>query len=340
MRVATLEIAPSGSRALDAGLVSAALRQRGVAAVVGEDGDTVSARVAVTPDGDLVVAVEGVISRTAPQPVLNSLAREWAADVLLDAPDLFLIGRGPDAVGAIPAAPTAREDPIRVHVILGAHAGASESLVQQLEASVTVVGAEGAWLVVPHGGGRHAWAPVQRPVVSVSSVRSGVVVEVFTAAGLAALPAQERMRGRGIPDLTLSWPARWVPVLPDDGPAGEVQRMLRRAGLAWIPELADERPVLQELGLTRTALDRVRRLENDDDLVRRLAQTFHLPEIVEDLVRGRVDIGSVPGARRLERTEWGRRARDLTTRPSLWSRLFRRGRNDEGPGDRGRAGPS
>ncbi|MFI8633046.1 hypothetical protein ACIGEP_10660 [Microbacterium sp. NPDC077663] len=335
-----LDIAPSGGADLNLERVSAALRKRGVAAVVGEEDGTVTARVALTTGGDLVVESGDSLTATAPQPVLDALARDWSADVLLEAGDLFLVGRGRGAADEAPVTAPVQDHPVRVHVVRGDHAGSRAALPQQLEASVTVVEAEGALIVMPHGHSRDAWPPAQRPVVTISRTRTSVVVEVFSAAGLAAFPDAERMRGRGIPDLTLSWPARWFPVLPEVGTAGEVQRMLCQAALERIPELPDEGPVLEELRLTRPELDRLRSLQNDGALAGHIVRTFHLPGVVDDIVLRRVDVDALPGARRIERTEWGRRAWELTARPSLWSRLFRRGGNDEGPGDRGRAGPS
>lgn len=324
VRAAILDIAPSSGVVLDVVTVSAALRERGVVAVVGEEDGVVTARVAVTPSGGLVVASQESLFDTAPQPVLDALARTWGADVLLEAQDLFLVARGRGAEEDA-ATRLVNDEVVRVHVVLGTHAQPYASLSRQLEASVTAAEAGGALLVMAHERGRDAWPPAQRPVVTISRSRTSVLVEVFSVAGLAAFPDTERMRGRGIPDLTLSWPARWMSVLGDDGPAGEVLRSLRQASLERIPELMDEREVLAELQVTQFELDRLRRFENDDDLVGRIVRTFHLPEIVGDIVTSRTEIGSVPGAQRVERTDWGRRARELTTRPSLWSRLFRRG---------------
>ncbi len=339
LTIATIDIAPSRT-VLTIDAVRAALRQRGIPAVVGDEDGTVIARVALTPDGQVVVASDGTVTSTAPESVLDSLAAEWWADVLLESDGLFLVGRGRDAADPPPSTPPVRELPFRVYVLLGERVTGLTSLAEQLEASVTVAEVDGAAIVVAHGHVRDSWPPAQRPMVALTRTRTGLTMEVFSAAGLAALPEDERMRGRGIPDLTLSWPARWVPVLPEEGWTGEVQRMLRTAAVERMSELVDDRPVLDELRVTPADLERLRRCDNDDDLPGHLTRLLRLPAVVEDLVRGRADIADLPGARRSERTDAGRRAWELASRPSWWARMFRWRGNDEGPGDRGRAGPS
>lgn len=339
LTIATIDIAPSRT-VLTIDAVRAALRQRGIPAVVGDEDGTVIARVALTPDGQVVVASDGTVTSSAPESVLEALAAEWSADVLLECDGLLFVGRGRDAADLPPSTPPMRDLPLRVYVLMGERVTGLTSLAQQLEASVTVAEVDGAAVVVAHGHVRDSWPPAQRPVVALIRTRTGLTVEVFSAAGLAALPEKERMRGRGIPDLTLSWPARWVPVLPGEGWTGEVQRMLRTAAVERMSDLADDRPVLDKLRVTRATFEHLRRCDNDDDLPGHLTRALRLPAVVEDLVRGRADIADLPGARRSERTDAGRRAWELTSRPSWWSRMFRRRGNDEGPGDRGRAGPS
>ena len=339
LTIATIDIAPSRTvPTIDA--VRAALRERMIPAVVGDEDGTVIARVALTPDGHVVIASDGTVASTAPEPVLDSLAAELSADVLLESDGLFLVGRGRDAADPPPSTPPIRELSLRVYVLMGERVTGLTSLAQQLEASVSVAEVGGRAVVVAHGHVRDSWPPAQRPVVALTRTPTGLTVEVFSVTGLAALPAEERMRGRGIPDLTLSWPARWVPVLPEEGRTGEVQRMLRTAAVERMTELADDRPVLDELRVTTDDLERLRRCDNDDDLPVHLTRALRLPAVVADLVRGRADITDLPGARRNERTDEGRRAWELASRPSWWSRLLRRRGNDEGPGDRGRAGPS
>lgn len=339
LTIATIDIAPSRT-VLTIDAVRAELQERMIPAVVGDEDGTVIARVALTPDGRMVIASDGTVASTAPEPVLDALAAEWSADVLLESDGLFLVGRGRDAADPPPSTSPMRDLPLRVYVLMGERVTGLTSLAQQLEASVTVAEVDGAAIVVAHGHVRDSWPPAQRPVVALTRTPTGLTVEVFSAAGLAALPEKERMRGRGIPDLTLSWPARWVPVLPEEGWTGEVQRMLRTAAVERMTELADDRPVLDELRVTRADVDYLRRCDNDDDLPGHLTRALRLPAVVEDLVRGRADIADLPGARRSERTDAGRRAWELTSRPSWWARMFRRRGNDEGPGDRGRAGPS
>lgn len=339
LTIATIDIAPSRT-VLTIDAVRAGLRERMIPAVVGDEDGTVIARVALTPDGQVVVASDGTVTSTAPESVLDALAAEWSADVLLESDGLFLVGRGRDAADPPPSTSPMRDLPLRVYVLMGERVTGLTSLVQQLEASVTVAEVDGAAIVVAHEHVRDSWPPAQRPVVALTRTRTGLTMEVFSAAGLAALPEKERMRGRGIPDLTLSWPARWVPVLPEEGWTGEVQRMLRTAAVERMSELADDRPVLDELRVTRAAFEHLRRCDNDDDLPGHLTRALRLPAVVEDLARGRADVADLPGARRSERTDAGRRAWELASRPSWWSRLLRRRGNDEGPGDRGRAGPS
>lgn len=339
LTIATIDIAPSRT-VLTIDAVRAALRERMIPAVVGDEDGTVVARVALTPDGQLVIASDGTVTSTAPEPVLDSLVAELSADVLLESDGLFLVGRGRDAAELPPPSTSPiRDVPFRVYVLMGERVTGLTSLAQQLEASVTVAEVDGAAIVVAHGHVRDSWPPAQRPVVALTRTRTGLTVEAFSAAGLAALPEDERMRGRGIPDLTLSWPARWVPVLQEEGWTEEVQRMLRTAAIERMSELVDDRPVLDELRVTPADLERLRRCDNDDGLPGHLTRALRLPAVVEDLVRGRADIADLPGARRSERTDAGRRAWELASRPSWWSRLLRRSGNDEGPGDRGRAGP-
>lgn len=339
LTIASIDIAPSQTVVtIDA--VRAALRERMIPAVVGDEDGTVIARVALTPDSQMVIASDGTVTSTAPEPILDSLAAEWSADVLLESDGLFLVGRGRDAADLTPSTSPMRDLPLRVYVLMGERVTSLTPLAQQLEASVTVAEVDGAAIVVAHEHVRDFWPPAQRPVVALTRTRTGLTVEVFSGAGLAALPEKERMRGRGIPDLTLSWPARWVPVLSEEGWTGEVQRMLRTAAIERMSELADDRPVLDELRVTRATFEHLRRCDNDDDLPGHLTRALRLPAVVEDLVRGRADIANLPCARRSERTDAGRRAWELASRPSWWSRLLRRRGNDEGPGDRGRAGPS
>jgi len=322
--------------------------------VVGVDGEWIVVRVAVDASRRVVVVgTDGGLAAVESSPIIAGLAEEWRADVTLEQGQTVLARSARGGRRGRTSARGAVEDvPVAVLVVGGIVPIDPErrrGLAAQLECSLSVLPAGDMHLVQTHGEAQMDWPSAQRPVVRLTKTAVALTVEVYSRAALDDEPAEARWAMRGIPDLTLSWRTRWEPVLTGVGEIAEVQRMMGRADVTsrTFRGERDPQPALAELGADAAALDTLREHPNDDTLLGAVVSTLALPTQTTTLLRGRAVIDDLPGAQHIERTSMGRAVWDQThsTGASFWTRVIRRLRgsrpaDDEGPGDRGRAGPS
>jgi hypothetical protein len=409
---AALQIHASASSGLTAADLGRELAARGIPGVVGDATRGAIARVAVNADGALMVMdAAGRLCATDPHPVVTALAAAWRADVLLEGEGVFVSASARADAGEEDHV-SALGDATRLYVVGGMvpiDPAKRLELATQLESPISVLPAADVHLVVPHGVATDYWPPAQRPVVAVTADGDAVRIEVYSRAGLAGGGVRERLAMRGIPDLTLSWEARWRAVLPEvSEDVAHVQRMLRPARLtpsALAGAGYDPAGAWAELGTDPAAVGALIAHENDEDLFDAIVATLGLPIVTTSLIRGVVAVDDLPGAQHIERTSLARMVREQALAPprgsSPWARYRRptlahpglaalligleaaataalitvlivappgppwgtvlwivasvlvldvaadlvflrgqRGRNDEGPADRGRTGPS
>lgn len=343
-----------GGRDLTHERIAASLFTRGVPAVTALEDERVLVRVAVDAWGRLITTDDGGrLVPADPSPIIAALAEEWQADLRLERGSVVLAasarrrGSG-DSSRVAPSVAT----PSRILVVGGIVPIDPErrrGLAAQLECSLSVVPAGDMHLVQTHGDAHMDWPPAQRPVVRLSLEGGALTVEVYSRIALDDEPPEGRWAMRGIPDLTASWRADWQGVLTGAGEIADVQRVLARADLSLSARRGprDPQAALAEWGTDAAALDALRDHPNDDALLDAVVATLSLPRQTVQLLRGSITVDDLPGSQHIERTGIRRAVWEQThpTRPSLWTRLVRRirgdgARNDEGPGDRGRAGPS
>ncbi|MFJ6677996.1 hypothetical protein ACIQLK_02560 [Microbacterium sp. NPDC091382] len=348
--IADLDI--RGERDLSWKRVAASLSARRVPAVVTPADSRIIARVGTNATGRIILAdaAGGLLASDAAE-LVSALAEEWRADVRLERGDTVLAAstRRPGAAPRVPVQEPTEVNIIVIGGIVPIDPQRRRGLASQLECSLSVLPAGDMHLVQTHGDPQMDWPAAQRPVVRLTSAGDMLFVEVYSRGALEDEPVETRWAMRGIPDMTVAWRARWERVLADEGEVADVQRMLGRAELTSSTLRGPRHPdhAFSELATDAASVDALRDHPNDTTLFDAAVTTLNLPAETALLLRGRVGLDDLPGAQHIERTNLGRSVWDQVhpDRPSVWTRIVRAVRrqrpgNDEGPGDRGRTGPS
>ncbi|MCT9819475.1 hypothetical protein N3K63_04155 [Microbacterium sp. W1N] len=308
-------------------LVVAALRDFRVDGNVHVDDEArrgwVRVDVSYAPERGIIVADRaGIRAPTPAPPLLEALAARLGATVSLWSDDAFFAaGDDRDTATGEESSPAAR-GANEIHIVYGTVPLAPDrrgELALQLGGDLTAVPtARGVVIVADASAPGAHWPKAQRPVLTLTVDADVLQLAFYGASSVAALPLRERLAAAATPDLVLRWEPAPVPTLPELIPAPPA------------PAAADDSfdlTPLEEIQVDHAALRALIDAPLDAEVRTRVLTALRLDPPADQIARGEVDPGALPGAVRIvKKGLWGTIADAVAAEPegtSLWARWRR-----------------